>query len=142
VNQQRSRSGLHAAALCLGLLTSVLAAADVQAQPGYGYAPPYDSPYPPPPRGYPHSNPRDCDFYARDQAYRYAPPGAGAAGGAVRGAVRGAAFGAIVGGSKGARRGAAAGAALGTIANGARAERERDYAYRYAYDDCMRGFRR
>ncbi|MCU0950809.1 MAG: hypothetical protein MUC68_07020 [Burkholderiaceae bacterium] len=128
--------GLSALALAAGLVLAPMA----QAQPGY-YPPPHSLPYPPPP-GYHHSDPRACDMYARDQAYRYAPPGAGAAGGAVRGAVRGAAFGAIVGGSRGARRGAAAGAALGTIANGARAQRERDYAYSYAYDDCMRGFRR
>jgi hypothetical protein len=116
---------------------AVLLAGNALAQPGYPYPPP-----PNPPPGYGHSDPRACDFYARDQAYRYAPPGAGAAGGAVRGAVGGAAFGAIVGGSRGARRGAAAGAALGAIANGARAQRDRDYAYSYAYDDCMRGFRR
>ncbi len=84
----------------------------------------------------------DCHFYARDRAYRYAPPGAGALGGAARGAARGAAFGAIVGGRKGAARGAAAGGALGAIANGARNQADRDYAYRRAYDDCMDGYRR
>jgi hypothetical protein len=120
------------------LLGGLLLAGSASAQPGNGGPPPL--PYPPP--GYGHSDPRACDFYARDQAYRYAPPGAGVGGGAVRGAVGGAAFGTIVGGSKGARRGAAAGAALGAIARGASAQRERDYAYRYAYDDCMRGFRR
>lgn len=118
----------------LATATLLLACANVQAQPGDRY-------YPPPPHGFSHSNPRDCDFYARDQAYRYAPPGAGMRG-AVRGAAGGAAFGAIVGGGKGAGRGAAAGAALGAIAHGARAQREREYAYNYAYDDCMRGFRR
>jgi hypothetical protein len=126
--------GLFGAALVL--------AASAWAQPGYG---PYAYPPPPlhyPPQGYRHGDPRNCDLYARDHAYRYAPPGAGVGRGAVRGAIGGAAFGAIAGGSRGARRGAAAGLALGAIAHGARAERERDYAYRYAYDDCMRGFRR
>lgn len=99
--------------------------------------------YPPPPRDYPRRIDRFyCDDYARDQAHRYAPRGHGAVGGAVRGAAKGAIFGAIVGGSKGARRGAAAGAGLGMIANGARNERERDYAYTRAYEDCMREFRR
>lgn len=88
-----------------------------------------------------HADPDSCHFYARDEAWRYAPPGAGALGGAARGAARGAAFGAIVGGSRAARRGAAAGAALGVIANGARREREREYAYQRAFDDCMDGFR-
>ena len=52
----------------------------------------------------------DCHFFAQEQAYRYAPPGAGGA--------------------------------LGVVANGARNEADRDYAYRHAYDDCMRGYRR
>lgn len=120
---------------CLTAATLLLACAAVQAQPAH------DRYIPPPPSGWAHSNARDCDFYAREQAYRYAPPGAGMRG-AVRGAVGGAGFGAIVGGSRGARRGATAGAALGAIAAGARAQRERDYAYDYAFDDCMRGFRR
>ncbi len=120
---------------CLTAATLLCACTHVQAQP-YG-----DRYTPPPPRGYAHSTPRDCDFYAREQAYRYAPAGAGLRG-AVRGGAGGAAFGAIVGGGKGARRGAAAGAALGAIAAGAQAQREREYAYDCAYDDCMRGFRR
>jgi hypothetical protein len=99
--------------------------------------------YPPPPRDYPRRvDPGYCDYYARDHADRYARPGAGAVGGAVRGAAKGAIFGAIVGGSKGAKRGAKAGAGLGVIANGARNQRERDYAYMRAYDDCMSDFRR
>jgi hypothetical protein len=89
-----------------------------------------------------HADPDSCHFYARQEAWRYAPPGAGALGGAARGAARGAMFGAIVGGRRAARRGAAAGAALGIIANGARREREREYAYQRAFDDCMDGFRR
>lgn len=94
--------------------------------------------YPPPP-DYPRRvDPRYCDYYARDHAERYARHG----GGAVTGAAKGAIFGAIVGGSKGAKRGAAAGAGLGVIANGARNQRERDYAYMRAYDDCMSDFRR
>ena len=84
----------------------------------------------------------DCHFYAREQAYRYAPPGAGAMGGVARGAVGGAVFGAIVGGGRGARRGALAGGALGAVANGARNQADRDYAYRRAHDDCMDGYRR
>ena len=99
--------------------------------------------YPPPPPDYPrHIDRFYCDDYARHHAHRYAPPGRGALDSAVRGAAKGAVFGAIVGGSKGARRGGAAGAGLGVIANGARNERERDYAYTRAYDDCMREFRR
>lgn len=84
----------------------------------------------------------DCHFYAKEQSYRYAPPGAGALGGAARGVVGGAVFGGIVGGRRGARRGAMAGAALGVIANGARNNADREYAYRHAYDDCMDGYRR
>jgi hypothetical protein len=126
--------GLFGAALML--------AAGAWAQPGYGPYPYPPPPMPYPPQGYRHGDPRACDLYARDQAYRYAPPGAGVGRGAVRGAIGGAAFGAIAGGSRGAGRGAAAGLALGAIAHGARAERGRDYAYGYAYDDCMRGFRR
>jgi len=84
----------------------------------------------------------DCHFYAREQAYRYAPPGTGAMGGVARGAVGGAVFGAIVGGGRGARRGALAGGALGAVANGARNQADRDYAYRRAYEDCMDGYRR
>lgn len=125
-----------------GLLTvsAFLGAPAAIAQPGY-YPSPSHYP-PPPPPGYRHSDARQCDFYARDQAYRYAPPGAGGLHGAARGAVKGAVFGAIVGGSKGARRGAAVGGGLGVVASGARAQRDREYAYHYAYDDCMRGFRR
>lgn len=91
---------------------------------------------------YRHNYGEDCHFYARDQSYNYAPRGAGALEGAARGAVGGAVFGGIVGGGRGAGRGAAAGAALGLIANGARNNADRDYAYRRAYDDCMRGWRR
>jgi hypothetical protein len=84
----------------------------------------------------------DCHFYAREQSYRYAPSGAGMMRGAARGVVGGAVFGAIVGGGRSARRGAVAGGALGAIAAGARNEAERDYAYRRAFDDCIRGERR
>lgn len=84
----------------------------------------------------------DCHFHAREQSYRYAPSGAGSMGGAARGAVGGAVFGAIVGGGRGARRGVIAGGALGAIAAGARNQADRDYAYRRAFDDCMRGYRR
>jgi uncharacterized protein YcfJ len=84
----------------------------------------------------------DCHFHAREQSYRYAPSGAGAMGGAARGAVGGAVFGAIVGGSRGARRGVIAGGALGAIAAGARNQADREYAYRRAFDDCMREYRR
>jgi hypothetical protein len=131
-------------AACLGsLLVAMLTlAGSAWAQPGYGAYPYPPPPMPYPPHGYRHGDPRGCDLYARDQAYRYAPPGAGVGRGAVRGAIGGAAFGAIAGGSRGARRGAVAGLALGAIAHGARAERAREYAYGYAYDDCMRGFRR
>lgn len=123
-----------------GLLAALtlMAASAACAQPGRYPAPSY---YPPPPPSYRHSEARSCDFYAREEAYRYAPEGAGLHG-AARGAVKGAVFGAIVGGSKGARRGAAVGGGLGAVASGAKAQRDRDYAYRYAYDDCMRGFRR
>lgn len=124
-----------------GLLavSAILSLPAALAQPGR-YPPPSYYP-PPPPPGYRHSEARSCDYYARDEAYRYAPAGAGLHG-AARGAVKGAVFGAIVGGSKGARRGAAVGGGLGAVASGARAQRDRDYAYHYAYDDCMRGFRR
>ncbi|MBP9906710.1 MAG: hypothetical protein KBF66_14205 [Rhodoferax sp.] len=91
---------------------------------------------------YRHGHSEDCHFYAREQSHRYAPPGAGALSGAARGAVGGAIFGGIVGGGRGAGRGAAAGAALGLIANGARNNADREDAYRRAYDDCMRGWRR
>lgn len=84
----------------------------------------------------------DCPVYAREQSDRYAPSGAGALGSAARGAVGGAVFGAIVGGGRGARRGVIAGGALGAIAAGARNEADRDYAYRRAFDDCIRGYRR
>lgn len=101
--------------------------------------------YPPlpygPPAGYRHGDPRGCDSYAQQEAYRYAPPGAGALRGAARGAIGGGAFGAIVGGGKGARRGAAVAGTLGAVAAGARAQQARSYAYEYAYDDCIRGFR-
>jgi hypothetical protein len=89
-----------------------------------------------------HRDAEDCHFEAQERAWRHVPPGAGSLGSAARGATRGAVFGAIVGGRKGARRGAAAGGALGVIANGARAQAERDYAYRRAFDDCMDGYRR
>lgn len=110
----------------------------------------YDDPhygYPPPPSDYGRDygrrpDPGYCDYYARERAERYARAGHAPFGGAVRGGVGGAAFGAIVGGKKGARRGAIAGAGLAVIANGVRNERERDYAYTRAYDDCMSGFRR
>lgn len=92
--------------------------------------------------GHGYNRGEDCHFYAKDQAYRYAPPGAGALSGAARGGVGGAVFGGIVGGGRGARRGAMAGAALGVIANGARNQADRDYAYRRAFDDCMSGYRR
>lgn len=110
------------------LLATASWVSEVAAQ-GWGYRPP-------------HRDADDCHFYAREEAWRYAPPGAGALGSAARGAVGGAAFGAIVGGRKGARRGAAAGAALGAIANGARRNLDREYAYRRAYEDCMHGLRR
>ena len=84
----------------------------------------------------------DCHFFAQEQAYRYAPPGAGGLRSAARGAVGGAVFGGVVGGGRAARRGALVGGALGAVANGARNEADRDYAYRHAYDDCMRGYRR
>ena len=102
----------------------------------------YPSYYPPPPIGYPHGRPYECDVYARDNAMRYVPHGAGVGSGAVRGAVGGAVFGAIVGGSKGARRGAVAGGGLGAVAAGARASHERAAVHQLAYDDCMFGFRR
>lgn len=117
---------------------TLTAAYAASAQPGY-YPPP--SHYPPPPTSYRHSEARSCDYYAREEAYRYAPSGAGLHG-AAHGAVKGAVFGAIVGGGKGARRGAAVGGGLGAVASGARARRDRDYAYHYAYEDCIRGFRR
>lgn len=87
-------------------------------------------------------NAEDCHFYAKEQSYRYVPPGAGTLGGVARGAAGGAVFGGVVGGGRGARRGAMAGAALGAIANGARNNADREYAYRRAYDDCMDGYRR
>ncbi len=111
--------------LLLGLCVTA-----VSAQPRYGSD------------RYRYGHAEDCHFYAKDQAYRYAPPGVGALGGAARGVVGGAVFGGIVGGGRGARRGAMAGAALGVIANGARNNADRDYAYRRAYDDCMDGRRR
>jgi hypothetical protein len=121
------------------LLAVLLASGAAVARPYGGYPPP-----PPPfgaPGGYGRADPRQCDFYARDMAYRYAPPGVGLQG-AARGAVRGGVFGAIVGGKKGAQRGAAVGGGLGAVAAGARAQRDREYAWRAAYDDCMAGFRR
>lgn len=122
---------------------TLFVSAPVQADYPYDRHPDSYHSYPPPPSDYPRRIDRFyCDDYARHQAHRYASPGSGALNGAVRGAARGAVFGAIVGGSKGARRGAAAGAGLGVIANGARNERARDYAYMRAYDDCMREFRR
>lgn len=113
--------------LVLGLCVTA-----ASAQPRYGHDRDRDR----------HDLAEDCHFYAREQSYRYAPPGAGALGGAARGVVGGAVFGGIVGGSRGARRGAVAGAALGVIARGARNNADRDYAYRHAYDDCMDGYRR
>jgi hypothetical protein len=79
--------------------------------------------YPPP--GYGHRDLRSCGFHARDQAYRYASPGA-------RRRWR-----------RFARRGAALQRAQHSVPSlKARAQRERDYAYSDAFDDCMRGFRR
>lgn len=94
------------ARVCTVLGGALLLAGSALAQRGHPNPPP-----PCPPPGFGHRDPRACDFYARDQADRDAPPGAGAAGGAVRGAVRGATLGAVVAGSEGARRGAAATAA-------------------------------
>jgi hypothetical protein len=128
--------------LALAVLTpslSGIALADYPRDPAY--YPPHHYP-PPPPDYHRRPDPGYCDYYARDHAERYAPPGSGAVGGAVRGAAGGAVFGAIVGGKKGARRGALAGAGLAVVANGARNHRERDYAYTRAYEDCMSGFRR
>lgn len=105
------------------------------------YSPPHHYP-PPPPDHHRRPDPGYCDYYARDHAERYAPPGSGAVGGAITGAAKGAIFGAIVGGKKGARRGALAGAGMGLVAKGARNHRERDYAYTRAYEDCMSDFRR
>ncbi len=119
---------------------ALLTSAGVQAD--YRYDDPYYG-YPPPPSDYARRpDPAYCDYYARERAERYARAGDRPLGGAVRGGVGGAAFGAIVGGKKGARRGAVAGAGLALLANGVRNERERDYAYHRAYDDCMSGFRR
>lgn len=89
-----------------------------------------------------YGNPGDCHYYAQEQADHYAPPGAGGLHSAARGALGGALFGGIVGGGRAAGRGALVGGALGAVANGARHEADRDYAYRRAYDDCMRGNRR
>lgn len=114
-----------------------------QADYPYDGAYPAHSHYPPPPPD-PHRRPDPgyCDYYARGHAERYVRPGSGAAGAAIGGAAGGAIFGAIVGGKKGARRGALAGAGLGVVAKGAHNQRERDYAYTRAYEDCMFGFRR
>ena len=116
-------------AMALATVTLALWAGAAPAQPRYGDR-------------HRHPDPEDCHFYARDQAYRYAPPGTGSLGSAARGAVGGAVFGGIVGGRRGARRGAMAGGAIGVIANGARNQADRDYAHRRAYDDCMDGYRR
>jgi hypothetical protein len=140
------RTHLLAAAVWVAAGMTALGMSPAAAQPyypppprapaaGYGY-------YPPAPVGYAYGRPYECDRYARDHAHYYAPQGAGVGRGAVRGAVGGAVFGAIVGGSKGARRGAMAGGGLGAVAAGARAQQEREYVHRLAYDDCMSGFRR
>lgn len=121
---------LHPPASGAVMLALALCATAASAQPRYGG----DS--------YRYGHAEDCHFFAKEQAYRYAPHGAGAMGGAARGMVGGAVFGGIVGGGRGARRGALAGAALGVIANGARNQADRDYAYRRAYDDCINGYRR
>jgi hypothetical protein len=137
----KSRHHTIAAGLAAIVATVALAAGFARAQPYPGDRP---APYypPPPPSEVRHSDPYYCDLYARNQAHRYSAPGAGALEGAAKGAIGGAIFGAIVGGSKGAKRGALAGGGLGAVAKGAQAKRDREYAYRYAYDDCMRGFRR
>ena len=88
------------------------------------------------------ADPSYCDYFARREADRYASSGNRPLAGAARGALRGAAFGHLVGSRKEAKRGAAIGAAIGLIANGARNQREQDYAYSRAYEDCMRDFRR
>lgn len=124
------------------LLLSGGAQADYPPRPDY-----YDDDrhyhYPPPPPDYNRRpDPGYCDYYARERADRYARSDQGALGGVVKGGAGGAIFGAIVGGKKGARRGALAGAGLGVVANGMRNQRERDYAYTRAYEDCMSGFRR
>lgn len=132
-------------AILLLALAAPLMTISPASQAEYGPDPYYQDRdyYPPPPPDYQRRpDPGYCDYYARGHAERYAPPGSGALNNAVSGAAKGAIFGAIVGGRKGAKRGAAAGAGLGVIANGARNNRERDYAYTRAYDDCMRGFRR
>jgi hypothetical protein len=84
----------------------------------------------------------DCHYFAHEESLRYIPSGAGALRGAARGAMGGAVFGAMVGGSRGARRGVIAGGALGAVAAGARNQADRDYAYRRAFDECMRDYRR
>lgn len=119
---------------------------------GSDYYPPppeYRGDLPPPPAyrygpgpEYHRADPAYCDYFARREADRYAAPGNRPLAGAARGALGGAAFGALVGNRKNARRGAVIGATIGLVANGARNDRERDYAYTRAYDDCMRGFRR
>ena len=141
---RRGRAGRRAGAAVIGIL-SLLASQTPWAQPTYRPGPPVYANtgyYPEPPRGFRGGRPYECDRYARDNAEWYVPRGAGVGGGAVRGAVGGAVFGAIVGGSKGARRGALAGGGLGAVAAGARANQDRENAYRLAYDDCMQSFRR
>ena len=107
-----------------------------------GGLPPPDYRYAPAPEYGRRADPSYCDFFARREADRYARPGNRPLAGAARGALGVAAFGALVGNKKDARRGAAIGAAIGLVANGARNQREQDYAYTRAYEDCMRDFRR
>jgi hypothetical protein len=106
----------------------------------------YDDPhygYPPPPSDYERRpDPGYCDYYARERAERYARAGHAPLGGAVRGGVGGAGFWRHRRRQERRTPGAIAGAGLAVIANGVRNERERDYAYTRAYDDCMSGFRR
>jgi len=104
--------------------------------------PPPDYRYAPAPEYGRRADPSYCDYFARREADRYASPGNRPLAGAARGALRGAAFGHLVGSKKEAKRGAAIGAAIGLMANGARNQREQDYAYTRAYEDCMRDFRR
>lgn len=135
---------LLGAAVVITASMALLGMSPAAAQTYYPPAPlaPSAGYYPPAPVGYAHGRPYECDLYARDNAHRYVPQGAGVGRGAVRGAVGGAVFGAIVGGGKGARRGALAGGGLGAVAAGARAQQEREYVRQLAYDDCMLGFRR
>lgn len=141
----RRNRALRGARIAVMGAVCLLASQTLWAQPMYRPGSPSDGDsgyHPEPPRGFRGGRPYECDLYARDNAEWYVPRGAGVGGGAVRGAVGGAVFGAIVGGSKGARRGALAGGGLGAVAAGARAQQDRQIAYRLAYDDCMQRFRR